>query len=359
MLNLFRRHLKACPYSSRRYRRCRCPIWVEGSLRGEKVRRSLDLTSWAAASDLIAQWNAAGEIGVVKPEVPTIKEAVTKFLDDARARHLGWESMRKYENLLERRCLPWCEANGYGKLKQLDVDALRRFRATWEDGASYATKNLERLRAFFRFCHQAGWIKTNPAMALKPQKATAKPTLPFSRDEMKRILAACDRYRGNKERIKAFILVMRYSGLRIGDTITLKRDQLKGKDLFLYTQKTGQPVYVPVPDFVVAALKKIEKGTEHFFWTGKNLRSAVANWSRYLARVFELADVKNAHSHRFRDTFATELLLAGVPLEDVSILLGHSNTRITWHHYAPWVRERQLKLEDSVKRAWTLEGRTA
>jgi integrase len=119
-------------------------------------------------------------------------------------------------------------------------------------------------------------------------------------------------YRGDKVRIKGFILVMRYSGLRIGDTIALRRDQLVKNNLFLYTQKTGQPVRVPLPDFVVDALKKIDNGEEYFFWTGKNLQSAVANWSRYLSS-FDLANVKNAHSHRFRDTFATGLLLAGVP----------------------------------------------
>jgi hypothetical protein len=33
--------------------------------------------------------------------------------------------------------------------------------------------------------------------------------------------------------------------------------------------------------------------------------------------------VQGGHAHRFRDTFATELLLTGVPLERISILLGH------------------------------------
>ena len=173
---------------------------------------------------------------------------------------------------------------------------------------------------------------------------------------MQKLLAACDKYRGDKARIKAFILAMRYSGLRIGDTIALRRDQLSGNNLFLYTQKTGQPVRVPLPDFVVKALKQVEGDGEHIFWTGNNLRSAVANWSRYLASVFDLGKVKNAHSHRFRDTFATGLLLAGVPIEDVSILLGHSNTRITAKHYSPWVKERQQKLEDRVKQAWRLTG---
>jgi integrase/recombinase XerD len=356
VLHLFRRHYPPCPHTSRRYRRCNCPLWVQGSLGGEWIKKSLNVTSWEAASDLVTAWTSSGQIGVVRPDIPPLKEAVEKFLADAKAQQLNWETIRKYETFLERRFLPWCESKGYRLLKQITPSALVEFRKTWQDGALYATKNIERLRSFFRFCERMKWASENPALALKAPKVTTKPTLPFTVAEMNKVLAACDKYRGDKARIKAFILVMRYSGLRIGDTITLRRDQLTGNDLFLYTQKTGQPVRVPLPDFVVKALLQIENESDDFFWTGKNIRSAVANWSRYLTSVFDLANVKHGHSHRFRDTFATGLLLAGVPIEDVSILLGHSNTRITAKHYSPWVKERQQKLEERVKQAWRLTG---
>jgi hypothetical protein len=48
-----------------------------------------------------------------------------------------------------------------------------------------------------------------------------------------------------------------------------------------------------------------------------------------LKKLFNLAAVPDGHAHRFRDTFSVELLLAGVPIEDVSILLGHKNIKIT------------------------------
>ena len=126
VLHLFRRHYPPCPCTSRRYRRCQCPTWVQGSLGGERLKKSLNLTSWEAASDLVTAWTASGEIGVVKTEAPSVGEAVLEFLNDARARRLGWAWMRKYENLLERRFLKWCEANGYSRVQPLDVDALRR-----------------------------------------------------------------------------------------------------------------------------------------------------------------------------------------------------------------------------------------
>lgn len=352
VLRLIRRHLKTCRYSSSRYRRCACPIHVYGTLGGERIRQALDLTSWEAASELVTAWSASGQIGVIRPDIPPLKEAVDKFLADAKAQQLNWETLRKYETLLQRRFLPWCESKGYRLLKQVNAAALVEFRKTWEDSPRYAAKNIERLRSFFRFCQRLKWVSDNPALAVKPPTARPNPTLPFTNAEMKRILAACDKYPGNKDRIKAFVLVMRYAGLRIGDTIALKREHVDGNRIFLYQGKTDTAVYVPVPAFVGAALKKIEGDGDSFFWTGNNIRSAVANWSRYLASIFKIAKVKDAHSHRFRDTFSVSLLNAGVPIEDVSILLGHSSVAITNRYYAPFVKSRRDRLEQRVQAAW-------
>jgi hypothetical protein len=41
-----------------------------------------------------------------------------------------------------------------------------------------------------------------------------------------------------------------------------------------------------------------------------------------------------------------------VPLERVSILLGHQSVRITQKHYSPWVAARQEQLESDVRRTW-------
>jgi hypothetical protein len=222
VLNVYRRHQPPCRFTTRRHRNCNCPIWVQGSLRGEYIRRGLNLRSWSAATDLVRDWEAAGEIGVVKrPEVPTIAEAVERFLVDTKAQKLSGETVRKYENLLNRRFLPWCEEKGLRYFKQIGVEEMRQFRATWTDSPNYATKNLERLRSFFRFCQQDDWIAKNPARAVKAPRVREKPTLPFSAAEMQRILDACDQYRGDQDRLRAFVLVMRHSGLRIGDTIAL------------------------------------------------------------------------------------------------------------------------------------------
>jgi integrase/recombinase XerD len=356
MLRLLRRHLQSCPHRSSRYRRCACPIHVYGTLGGEKIRKAMDQTSWEAATELVNAWTTSGQIGVVRPDVPTIATAIEKFTADAKAQHLSPETIRKYDNLLNRRFLLWCETRGYRELKQLTVEAIREFRRTWTDSPLYATKNLERLRAFFRYCQKDDWIKKNPALDVKSPRLHEQPTLPFSDDEMTQILEACDRYPGNKDRMKAFVLTMRYSGLRIGDTIALTTSRVKGDKLKLRTEKTGTHVYVPLPPVVTDALGKLEPHARsgRYFSTGNaKPQTARANWSRYLESVFELADVKDGHSHRFRDTFAVSLLEKGVSIETVSMLLGHSSLKITEKHYKPWVKSLQEKLESAVRQTWT------
>jgi integrase/recombinase XerD len=51
------------------------------------------------------------------------------------------------------------------------------------------------------------------------------------------------------------------------------------------------------------------------------------------------------------------LLQQGVPIESVSILLGHQSIRITEKHYSPWVKARQDQLEQFVMRTWKKPGR--
>ena len=70
-------------------------------------------------------------------------------------------------------------------------------------------------------------------------------------------------------------------------------------------------------------------------------------------RIFDQAKVTKGHAHRFRGTFAVELLLEGVPMERVAMLLGHQSIKITEKHYSPWVRARQEQVEADVSRVWS------
>lgn len=359
MLTLYRRHLKSCEHRSegREYRRCKCPVWVDGFLGGEELRESLKTRNWQKANEMAQEWEARGRREEVKPEESlTILQARDIYLADARARGLVPATMEKY-TLLFRRLQEFAESHGLRYVAELDLDVLREFRNGWTIHNMTALKTLERLRAFVRFAHESGWLADNSGRKIKNPKVRQSPTLPLSKDNVAVILEACSACpdRANSVRLRALVLLLRYSGLRIRDAVTLRRDRVQKGKMFLYTAKTGTPVWCPLPAAVIGAMEAIPLADSvlYFFWSGEGKpRSCVGDYQRSLRRLFVLAGVPDAHPHRFRDTFAVELLLAGVPLERVSILLGHQSVRITEKHYSRWVAARQEQLESDVRRTW-------
>jgi integrase len=355
MLTIYRRHLKSCEHrgEGRAYRRCRCPIWADGLLDGVEIRKSLGLKDWQKAQERIREWEAQGVPVAEEPQAITVEKACRDFLAEAEARELQDSTLRKYRQLA-RQMEEFAVRQGLLFIKQWDVQAMRRFRLSWRDQGLSVVKKLERLRAVFEFARESGWVPENPAKKLKAPVVKPTPTLPFSQDEMVRILAACESYQGDRNRMRALVLLLRYSGLRIGDAVRLTRDRIANGRLFVYTQKTGTPVWCPLPQFVVEAMDGFKPVNQaHYFWSGVSKRDGVARtYMRRLKRIFDLAKVPNGHAHRFRDTFAVELLLAGVPLERVSVLLGHASIKVTEKHYSPWVWARQEQLEQDVKRTW-------
>jgi integrase/recombinase XerD len=352
MLNLYRRHIEACSHRSRTYRKCACPIWVQGTLEGRALRKSLNLRNWESAQQLVRDWESGGGVKAI-----SLETACDRFYADCEVRGLGTAQLGKYKLLVEELKKEF----GSRVTPSVSIDDLRRYRERWKVAPVTAQKKLERLRTFFRFCHDSGWISKNPAKVLKSPKVSLKPTLPFSDDEIEKVLWACEQYPDlypqsgeYAGKVKPFVLLLEYSGLRIRDAVCLRCDALKDGKILLRTAKTGTAVWIPLPKVAIEALKSIRGFGTYFFWSGNGLpKSAVADWQRTLAKVFKAAGIQG-HAHRFRDTFSVNLLQKGVSLETVSVLLGHSNTKITAKHYNPWVQSRQQALENEISKAWSV-----
>lgn len=303
----------------------------------------------------------------------SIVDAVSRYLSDAKARNLSEATLYKLKIIFEKQFLSWCSHKGYRFLAQLDLDALREFREVWGDAPLARSKKQARLIGFFYFCVRSGWLIQNPAVQLGRIKVVQKPTGYFEPQQYSTVIDATYRYcdtrwqRGDGlqlggPRIRTLTELMRWTGLRIRDAVTLERDRLSQDPLdgteriMLYQAKTGEPVYCPIPPHVAELLRTVPPGPSpsprYFFWSGNGLaKSAVSDWQRSYRKLFLLADLrendgqpKRCHPHMFRDTFAVESLVAGMRVEEVSMLLGHKSVKVTEKHYLPWVRARQTTL---------------
>ncbi len=346
MLHLYRRHLDGCGKRKRKAN-CSCPVWVQGRLHGRMIRKSLGIRNWESAQKIVRDWEAREGASLV-----SVKEALERYIADCEARGLRSETLRKYR-LMQRELLA---EFGSRPLDAVGIDELSIYREKWTLAPGTARTKIGLIRAFFRFCLDRGWIERNAASLLKHPRAVHKPTLPVSDEDFEKLLRATERFpvggaykERTGERLKAFILALRYSGLRIQDCALLKREKLRDGRIFLYSQKTNVPVWVPIPEFVVKELEKF--GGEYFFWSGQGLvKTTLGNWQRSLERLGKIAGVK-FHAHQLRDSFAIGLLTKGVPLETVAVLLGNS-LKICERHYSPWIQARQDRLEEAVRRTF-------
>jgi len=233
-------------------------MWVEGTANGEYLRRSLKTGSWERAVDLCRLIEDADEPGGTperKEQPVSIDQAVKEYLADAKARELSEATLYKLDIFFRKQFLAWCKSEGYTLLRELDLLAVRSFRSSWKDGAMAKKKKQERLTGFFWFCIRASWITTNPTHNLGRIAVTQAPTDYFTREEFDKLVDSTYLYRESRSedslgktngtRLRTLLLLMRWSGLRIRDAITLERSRLIGDNLLLYQAKTGTPVYVP------------------------------------------------------------------------------------------------------------------
>jgi integrase/recombinase XerD len=251
MLFVYSRHAPDCAHKDElKYRRCRCPKWIDGYVDGERVRQSAKTRSWEHAErNARLLEDASDPAKPPQPKVMTIADAVNVFMADEKGRSLSKETTKQSKTLFEKQLLPWAKHRGLNRLRDLTSAELVNFRATWKNNGLTSNRKLSRLVRFFAFCIQNGWLNENPAMKVKRSAPTSLPTGWFPKTEFQRIVDATYAYgewRGGRDfhfradRLRALVLLMRWSGLSIQDAVTLERERLSddGK-IFLYRAKTG------------------------------------------------------------------------------------------------------------------------
>lgn len=370
-LSIFRRHLQACPHrhKGRRWTRCHCPIWTDGRRRrgGPRIRERLQTTDWDAAHRQLVGMEQQGTAHL------TVNEALDRFL--AHAADLTEGTRRKYGNVIGH-LRAFCAAERIVMLGGLTVDRLDRYRE-WRHcdpkptkpgvppeprrplGRLTLSREIEIIRVFCRFCVDREWLRQNPASKIRIRNVRpARQVEPFTPAQIQALLDACEGFgRRPYERLRAraMVLVLRHTGLRISDVVTMRPDRVTADGrIFLYTRKTGGRVYIPVPDEVLAALEALpapagDAAATGYFWNGRGSRkAAIGGAQRTLARLFRRAGVEG-WPHRFRSTLATDLLSNGGSMQDVADVLGIS-VRIAERHYAKWAPDRQNRIDALMKK---------
>lgn len=357
-LEIYRRHNKDYCTSSDSIRckplNANCPIYVRGiAPTGVYVRGSLKI--WAKriirdeadARKFIEKWEREART----PE--SIHVPLTKwrddFMADAASQNLDSETIRKYKYLFKQ-LIEFADAKNLHHVRQFDVVATASFRATWKISPRTAAATLGRLRSIMNFAVARDWLSKNPAKELKPPQVPVSDVQPFTKDEMKRILAAAK----DDPRTYAFIVTMRASGLRISDVTVLDITALSDDNrLRLIQTKTRRAVTILLGDADAAILRSVahlNPNKQYFFQTGNaELAAATDMWRERIKAVFKAAGIKGGKPHTFRHTFAAEFLAMGKSIFDLQRLLGHESVKTTEKFYSKFIKANQDRLDSETK----------
>lgn len=370
-LSLYRRHSASCKvhklklsaHVKRAYMACACPIWMYGRTSTALVPRqstgTSDLKEAEAMRDALLAENRDDAI-----HGPRLSGCVKRYVD-SRADELGEKTAGQYRLILER-LTEFCRVRGVHHTHQLTVDVLEDFKTEGLAGLASTSKAtaVAKLRRFLKDAYRRDWITQPLAQKVTSHRAVYEQKEPFTEEEIEAILGEAEKLSGGThgyaKQPKTFRLLLELmleTGMRVGDAILFDSTSLKkGEALWIYTYVPQKHKRVDRPktieSYVTPRLKKaIDKCTwlsaERPFTYGSHENpSYLANevYAR-MQTIGERCGVKDCRPHRLRDTFAVRMLLRGMPLEDVSRLLGHSSVKVTETYYARWTPARTRRLE--------------
>lgn len=225
--------------------------------------------------------------------------------------------------------------------------------------AKTCNEHLGVLSSMLETAVEWGYLAANPCRRVRRLKLAPREDNFYDAQQTEVFLAKAKEIEPNYHPL---FLVGFKTGMRLGEILGLRWGDLDFVNNRIHlrqsyhrghtgTPKSGKPRLLPMTPSVVAALKGIKhlKGELVFCRPdGQHLNRDILKhpWGR----IMFAAGLPTIRIHDMRHSFASQLVMAGVPLKAVSELLGHSETRITdrYAHLAPDMLHASVDVLDGV-----------
>ena len=207
---------------------------------------------------------------------------------------------------------------------------------TWND-------KLKLMRATCKHVLPSGCA--NPFERIVPRKTDPTCRQPFTQEELGEIL----KYAAHDDFIRPIIILGMCTAMRKGDCCQLRRDAVNLDEGFLAvkTSKTGAMVTIPIfPMLYNELIRQKQDGEEMFPEQAKMFRENPDGITWRVKKVLKAAKIETQVErpdgakkasvkgfHSFRTTWITMALSAGVPMELVRRVTGHSTVDVVLKHY--------------------------
>ncbi len=280
----------------------------------------------------------------------TVNELADRYLEDHCEGRCKESTKNAHIWLLGRYIRPKFGTRKINELTAQDVATLHR---KLKDTPYNANRVLGLVKAMFNKAAQWGLIEPhrNPALPVKAYRERKRQRY-LTPDELKGLFRVIDQ----QEHLKlidpyqaAAIRLLALTGCRLSEILTLEWDvvDLANKRLLLAQHKTDAKGLkaIPLNGPAVEVLKQLAKTTkeltdarrrkgEHitanpFVIAGRKDGSHLVNLQKPWNRVRKVAKLEDVRIHDLRHSFASAAASAGIPLQIIGGLLGHSSPQST------------------------------
>jgi integrase len=286
---------------------------IEFQLRGRRIHQRLPAGVTRAEAEarqakLKHDIFAARDLGV-KPTVP-LPAAIQLWLEEKVTHDKAAKQTRSHARALVSFVV--------GKSVADIPDVADRYRTRAKaDGLAAATINrrLAVLKGVARFAYNKKWIGENQSSRVWSLRENNARHVYLTAADLAKVVKQAETIE-----CRAWITLAAYTGLRKSELYGLGKPGggiVKGGLIWLPDTKTNEPRPVPVTKRATWALKHVpfERTLPSLDWEWMQTRKA--------------AGFPHVHFHDLRHTTASLLANAGVPLEVVGVILGHTCTQTT------------------------------
>jgi integrase len=267
-------------------------------------------------------------------------------------------------------------------LSSIDTKRVELIRTAWLRAGrapSTANRNITRLRGVLSRAVEWGVLQEHPLKVRKlkvddrsrirylstEEEAALREAMKARSGEMRDARDSANRWRLERQKepladlravrfadhLEPLVLLSINTGVRRGEAFNLTWADVDLKNKLITvegdTSKSGQTRHIPLNREALDTLTRWkEQGAGKGFvfpgQNGKRLDNVKKSW----AGLLTLAKVEKFRWHDLRHTFASKLVMAGVPLNTVRDLMGHSDIKMTlrYAHLAPGTKAAAVEL---------------
>lgn len=218
------------------------------------------------------------------------------------------------------------------QVESTDFDDYKEELRTLRYSEKSISRKLNSLKSFFRYLKDQDIIATNPVKQVAHPKLATVPPRILSQMEFRALRDTVKKDR----RMHAIVELLLQTGIRISELAAVKTEDisLTKKQIYIGSQGSHASRVVPLNNAALEALKIYAeirpRSKERTFFLTKSCRPfLVRNIRSAIDRAFKAAGVRDAKVNDLRHTFIVEQLGAGVPLVNISRIVGHKRVSTT------------------------------